>query len=655
KGSTLKDNIDLLKKVIRTQNELIKKIINPDLDKVPRQMVLFSEVEEFFYGSDENAGLIDDPDLSGVTIMLSDNNHGSTRTLPTEKMRSHKGGFGMYYHQDMHGGAYSYQWIGATYLPKLWEQMTMAYDFGVREMWITNIGDIGTQEHGLAYFLDLAYDINKWGGRDAAVTLKYTEEWLRTNFGGIFDDGELAELGKAYNEHLVLLARRRHEVMNDKVYHPVHFGEAQDVLDACEHITAVCDSLREKCPENMEGAYVSLIYYPLCATANLMKMWILSGRNALYAYQNRTEANVIADEIEKCFIRDEELTREYHSVDGGKFSGFGLSEHIGFRSWNDEDYQYPVRRYVRPVNSPLMAAARVTDDEYMSGRYWTGRDQVWTDALRPDVSDIYFEIASRGNAPVKYSITTDCPWLSFSSVSGETSLTDMISLHIDRTKFDGAAEGSFTISYPCPVQNEADGIASVRVTVKADNCKELPADTFLETDGYVCMEASHFVRKHDAQNGAFEVLAPYGRTGSAIKAYPVTVDFTAEQEKPYTEYDFIVREGGSYIVRFYMQASTPVINRPEQYISFSVNGGEITTVNTVKNTSRPFVGSAQWSQEAFENIKLTEVRTTLVRGRNTMRIYAASQAMVFERVLVYRKDCPPPQSYLGPRESFRRS
>ncbi|MBP5604072.1 MAG: glycosyl hydrolase 115 family protein, partial [Ruminiclostridium sp.] len=66
KESTLKDNIDLLKKVIRTQNELIKKIIDPDLDKVPRQMVLFSEVEEFFYGSDENAGLIDDPDLSGV-------------------------------------------------------------------------------------------------------------------------------------------------------------------------------------------------------------------------------------------------------------------------------------------------------------------------------------------------------------------------------------------------------------------------------------------------------------------------------------------------------------------------------------------------------------------------------------------------------------
>ena len=32
-------------------------------------------------------GLIGDPELDGVTLMLSDNNHGSTRTLPSPEMR----------------------------------------------------------------------------------------------------------------------------------------------------------------------------------------------------------------------------------------------------------------------------------------------------------------------------------------------------------------------------------------------------------------------------------------------------------------------------------------------------------------------------------------------------------------------------------------
>ena len=37
----------------------------------------------------------------------------------------------------------AFEWIGSTYLPKLWEQMTAAYEFGVQEIWVTNIGDIG--------------------------------------------------------------------------------------------------------------------------------------------------------------------------------------------------------------------------------------------------------------------------------------------------------------------------------------------------------------------------------------------------------------------------------------------------------------------------------------------------------------------------------
>ncbi len=73
----------------------------------------------------------------------------------------------MYYHMDMHGGPMAFEWIGSTYLPKLWEQMTARMNLCVQEIWVTNIGDIGTQEYGLSFFLDLAYDIDKWGGRNA--------------------------------------------------------------------------------------------------------------------------------------------------------------------------------------------------------------------------------------------------------------------------------------------------------------------------------------------------------------------------------------------------------------------------------------------------------------------------------------------------------
>lgn len=102
--ATMEDNVSLLRRVLKTQNQLIRETINENLDEVPRMMVLFTEVEGFFYGDEKTKGLLDEPELEGVTLMLSDNNQGAARTLPTKAMRNHKGGYGMYYHMDMHGG-----------------------------------------------------------------------------------------------------------------------------------------------------------------------------------------------------------------------------------------------------------------------------------------------------------------------------------------------------------------------------------------------------------------------------------------------------------------------------------------------------------------------------------------------------------------------
>ncbi len=242
--ATLEENIQLIRNVLKTQNQLIREIINPDVRQVPRQIVFFSETEEFFYGSKETPGLIGDPELDGVTLMLSDNNHGSTRTLPSPEMRSHPGGYGMYYHMDMHGGPHSFEWVGATYLPKVWEEMTAAYEYGVREIWVTNIGDIGTQEFGLSYFLDLAYDIDAWGGQDAAITTQYTAQWVRRNFGVAFAPADLPRIEGIITDYTRLLARRKHEKMGENTYHPTHYGEAEEVLQISEHILTECDALK---------------------------------------------------------------------------------------------------------------------------------------------------------------------------------------------------------------------------------------------------------------------------------------------------------------------------------------------------------------------------------------------------------------------------
>ena len=648
-GSTMKDNVDLLRRVLKAQNDLIRETVNPDLNQVPRLLVLFTEVEAFFYGDRNTPGLLGDPELDGVTLMLSDNNQGSTRTLPTKEMRNHRGGYGMYYHMDMHGGPMAFEWIGSTYLPKVWEEMTAAYDFGVREVWITNIGDIGTQEYGLSFFLDLAYDIDRFRGTDAGVTRQYTKNWMAQQFGHCFSPQLLSEMTDALWDSTRLLARRKHEVMNASVYHPVHYGEAEDVLSCCERLLLVAEKAKRLCPKDSEGALISLFAYPVCGTANLMKMWILAGRNALYARQNRLEANVLADEIAFCMEKDAKFTEEYHSVEGGMFNGFGLSEHIGFRCWNDENNQYPLMIRVFPVRKPRMIVARTTDEHYLTGGFWSEQPQTWTDALRPDVSEIAFDIACGSRDPVSYEILCDCPWLSFSSMRGTVSRTDHLTVTVHKELLHGKETGRFL------VRNAGSGDAVIDVAAQSlSSLPPLPKGCFLETDDCIAMNADHFNMKKDVNGGAFSILSPYGRTDSAIKVFPVTADFYPEKDRPFAAYDFWALSAGCWRVRFYLSATTPVVNESCQYIGFSINDEPVQILNTVHEEDKPFFLSRQWEQEAHDCIKIQEAEVNCREGENRLFFYGMSPAIILERIVLWRKGTVLPESCLGPAESWRK-
>ena len=652
-NASLEENIQLLRNVLKTQNQLIRETINPDLSKVPRQIVLFTEVEEFFYGNKKTKGLIGDPELDGITLMLSDNNVGYTRTLPSKEMLKHKGGYGMYYHMDMHGGPHSFQWIGSSYLPKIQDQMTTAYDFGVREIWVTNIGDIGTQEFGLSYFLDLAYDIEKWGHKPMSQSDVYRRQWINQQFASCFEEKELALLDTILDDYTSLLAKRKHEVMNDAIFHPVHFGEAQQILDVCNSILQNCERLKEKCPASFMSAFISLIYYPACGTANLFKMWIISGRNKLYANQNRIEANILADQLPGYLKRDAELIEEYHKVDNGKYDGFGLGEHIGFTFWNDEDCKYPQQVYIRPARTPRMILVRTDKTEYLTGDTWRDmKPQVWEDFLRPDINEITFEIACASEQKINFKISTECDWINFSAREGTVSTSQKIEIRIDREKISKDTEGSFIVENP--------GFSKAKIILKVGkSCTDENKNAFMESEGIISMMAAHFQKSGSANEAAFKILEPYGRSGSAIKVYPVTADFeeadiTKLQGKalPYVEYNFTATESTAYEMIFYMSPTTPVSFEAKQYFGYSLNNEALKIVNTVHQEDRPFFLSKQWAEEAISNIKLVKETVNLQKGFNTLRVFAVSPQMIFEKIVLHKASIPLPQSYLGPVESY---
>jgi len=645
-NATLEENIQLVRDVLQVQNNLIKENVNTNLDQVPRQIVLFTEVEEFFYGNENTPGLIGDPELDGITLMLSDNNHGYTRTLPTEKMREHKGGYGMYYHMDMHGGAHSYQWVGSTYIPKVWEQMSMAYDYGVRDIWVVNVGDIGTQEFGISYFLNLAYDMEAMGATNPNNTVDFTKKWVEQQFKGAFEQKDLDDIALIMEKYTLMCERRKHEIMNDKVYHSVHFGEAENLLNESNWVINRCNDLKEKCPEYVYPGFYELIFYTAVGTANLMKTWVLASRNALYARQNRMEANLLADEISKCIAYDRSITEELHTLDNHKFYGFGLSEHFGFTQWCEDDNKYPLRIYAEPANHPRIIVAKSDSEQYNIGKHWIGNRMKFDDFLRPDVDSIQLEIACGSKEPIQYRITTECPWLNFSKDLGETSVKDIVKVSVDRSKLKGKEEGIFYV--------EGSDDAKVIITVEADkpDLSSYEPMTFVEYDGYIAMEADHYAAKGAAGGADFVKLSPYGRTGVAMKVYPSAADFMEAEERPWLEYHFVTNKDGIYDVAFYMAPSTPVDNEQNMYIGTQINEGAVNINNTVWDTSTRYFTSHQWGQEAHNTIKIYNKKMECKKGVNVLRFYNVSPNISLERIVLHAEAVKLLESYLGPKESF---
>ncbi|MCQ2497472.1 MAG: glycosyl hydrolase 115 family protein [Lachnospiraceae bacterium] len=687
--ATLEENINLLKDIIRTQNDLIRKYVNEDLTKVPRQIVLFTEVEKFYYGDENTPGLIDDPEMDGITVVFSDNNYGYTRTLPPEKMRNHKGGYGMYYHVDMHGGAYSYEWIGSTYLPRIWDQLSTTYDYGVRDIWVVNVGDIVSQELEISYIMKIANDFDTFGTGNPNNSDEFIKNWVKAQFGGYFNEDDLNKIDEIIHRYQIINERCKHEVMNESVYHPVHFNEARDLYNNCKATLSLCDELLSKCPEKIKTAFYELIYYPAYGTANLSRTWMVSMWNKFYVNQNRNTANDFNIEIDEGIKADEKLIEDFHALADGKFYGQALSEHFGFRFWNDSNNQLPTRVYVYPANKKRMLVSKSDEAWHFDGREYTKRDENIYDFLRPDKNEIIFEISCGSKIELDYEATVDVDWLSVfiedeaenaceymsdksvtktgsDKVSSKTKATQILHLVIDRSKMDDedVKTGKLVISDKddCFVTLTIFGCTKAccinEIASAEGNCKGINADNlqgvFLETDGYVAMEAGHYSNITKTEDAYYELLAPYGRTGTGIKMYPNTKDYlVAKDGIPYVEYIFVAKEDAEYDAEFVFAPSLPVNDSNSQCFGYDINDNGVISIDTILNNSTPIFWSGQWAWDNRKNAKITPCKVKVKKGINHIKYYQINPNLILERIVLWNPKAAKKESYLGPVESFR--
>ncbi|MCD8337757.1 MAG: glycosyl hydrolase 115 family protein [Lachnospiraceae bacterium] len=618
--STIQENVRQLKEIITEQRKLIAKHINPDLKQVPQLLAIYKEVEDYFFGNSEAAGLRDFEELDDVTLMFCEDNFNNMRALPQDFCRSadggpasgyaaqaqtsgemtegkperavsgtHPGGYGMYYHVDYHGSPISYEWVNSTPLTKIWEQMTQAWEYGIRDVWILNVGDVKFNEYPLGYFLSLAYDFETYGysrtelplgnlaegdascgNMDAQTanstgnsatdqfygrkgyenTRSYPAAWVRSLFGAYASEEQLEDITWVLKESTQLHSLRRAEALNDTIYHPAHYGEAKRILVRAEALEQKNEELRgtlEKTP--CGDGYYSTIYFPAAGIANLLKMHLYAGLNHLYSAQGKAIANLYGERLEACIARDQALASEMAAFKGGKWSGMEREKHIGFVNWNDEDYRYPVRHVMTLPDRPRLVVSRADRTKTFTNQYFPVPLLI-DDFQNAGVDEVVLEIANGGQGTVDWKIegVNDC--FEITPKEGSTELLTEVRIRFLRERFQAdagldpsgkktdvlcenkaaachAMNGSGMVEFRCAVVAGRERVPLLlRAGIK--DLSAVPEGAFLIQDGVCVWDASSFTESTSCDRAAFHVLEEYGKYGSAVKAFPTTEIFGRE-------------------------------------------------------------------------------------------------------------------------------
>lgn len=669
--SLISDNVRLLKEIITKQREMIHEHLETDGKKVPQLFAVYKEVEDYYFGGGSEEGLRGFKELEDVTLLLCEDNWGNMRALPEAFERNHKGGFGMYFHLDYHGDLVSYEWVSSTELSKIWEQMTEAYEYGVRELWIVNVGDVKFQEFPLNYFMDLAYDFEKWGSLAPNSTKEYTKAWISSMFGSYTSKEEREEIQEVLEGYLKINALRKPESLNDTVYHPAHYLECEKQLSFCGKLEEKNERLWKTLEERgMGDAYFSMIYFSAEASFNLLKMHLYSGKNHLYASQGKAVANEYDKLVEACIEKDEALKTQMAEFKDGKWAGMELASHIGFTNWNDEDWRYPVRHIVRLPKKPRLVVTRADKTQHYTNQYFP-ITLVIDDFVVSSSKKAKIQIANGGQGSVKWKIQegarkvgldgiahesgegSRCEWLEFSRTSGETALQDEVEISLKEEDLPFGEE----VSCSFEIKTETEFVPVLVKALKKDT-SALPEGAFLAEHGMFVIDAVHYADKqaglYEGEAVEFEELYDFGKYQSGIKAFPVTSSFDSKENAPSVTYELYSEEEKDCFLNLYTSPANPLIYGGKLSVEVSVNEGAGKLVEFTKagyKGGEP--GCIPWEQAVLNQEHVGSTEISLKKGLNKITVFAREAGMVLERLVVYPKDIERAVSYLGEKECIR--
>ena len=633
------DNIALMERIVADQRGILRQTLGPDLDRVPQVWALYKEVQSYY---EQGMRVPDD-----VTLLWSDDNWGDLRRLPTAAERRRSGGAGIYYHFDYVGGPRSYKWLNTNCVPKIWEQMNLAFRYGATRIWVVNVGDLKPMELPISFFLDMAWNPARFDPDDLQ---RYTERWAAQQFG----PAHAAEIGRLLTAYTKYNGRRKPELLAPDTFSLTHFDEARRVDDEWRSLTRQAQKVGRELPTAYRDAYFELVLYPLQASAIVNELYITAGENALYAKQGRVRTNSLAQEARRLFAEDAALSYRYnHVLAHGKWDHMMDQTHIGYTDWNEPPVNaMPPVRWVQPLAGAHMAVAA------QAARSPPLRLATFDDFNRQTRA---IDIFNRGDRPFDWTAAANRPWIQLSPDSGEVTQGQRLHVSIDWSQVPlGRQAGDIEI--------RQRGGAEVTVHVTAFHPVSPgreSLDGFVEANHYVSIEAAHFTGETTAGGARWVEIPDYGETLSAMTIFPVTAaSLMPPRAAPTLKYRVYLFDSGKVRLQALLAPTLNFVPGRGLRYAVSIDDQTPVIVDALADDSQK-----AWATAVSDGVrKVTTILHVASPGYHTLQFRMIDPGVVLEKLVLAlrnpdaprasRKAVPSgpavPGSYLGPPESYHR-
>jgi hypothetical protein len=668
------DGIDLMQQIIATQRQILAEVTGRDVTTIPQVWTLYKEVERYWKNG------LRAPD--DVTVVFTDDNWANTRMLPDPAEPARGGGYGLYYHFDYVGAGRNYKWVDTASLPNVWDQLNQSHTYGNHGLWVANVGDLKGNELPTQFFLDYAWNPDRWG-------LDRLDEWLlgyaRQNFGAS-QASAVADILARYGQ---LQARRKPELLNRSIsvtpgrdpatdpsaivyddeasaFSVVNHRELERVTAEWHDLADRAQAVANRLPSTAQDGYYELMGYQVLATANLYALRQAEFTNILHAAQGRADTDALADEAQRRLATDFALADRFNTrVADGKWHGFQTQPHIDYGdvarygpnapwqepeldNWAIPDVIFPPVQRVSVPDKPVLGLAVEG-----SAASWPGSAEP---AVLPAISPYqnpdaapYFEVFNRGGRPLTYRITTGVPWLTASEPRGL--VTDQVRLGLV-ADWSRAPRG--TCRVPVTVTGSEGTEVSFTAVVENPDLPRSQQAGFLEAGGYLSIGAEQFDRAVGRGGVQWRRIPRIGRTGDGMEPFPVTAARQVPSGGgPRLEYTTTLFTPGQVVVWAHVSPRNPALAHPGLQYAVSFDDAEPQVVDIIAATgSDDGTMNVQWARNTSDNVNRTATVHTVDRpGVHTLKFWMVDPTVVLQELVVDTGGLRP--TLLAPPRSLR--